>query len=103
MKKLLTLATSLLASTVVLAALPEAGEIPKEGGCPSNYVAKGDQCRPTEQAMFAFIKSEQCPEAYETQGNYCVATAKARLAIRRAAMSCPSGFASIGNYCVAEK
>lgn len=103
MTKTLFLAISLLASPFVLAALPEPGEIQKDGDCPLNYVAKGNQCQPTAQAKFAFLKNENCPDAYEIQGNYCVATAAAKLAIRRAAMSCPGGFEPIGNYCVSEK
>ncbi len=103
MLKNLTLAMSLVASPFALAALPEPGEIQKDGDCPANYVAKGNQCHPAAQAKFAFVKIENCPDAYEVQGNYCVATSAARLAIRRAAMSCPSGFEPIGNYCVSEK
>ena len=103
MTKILALAISLFVSPLAFAALPEPGEIPKDGDCPANYVAKGNQCHPTAQAKFAFIKMDQCPDAYDVQGNYCVATAGAKLAIRRAAMSCPSGFEPIGNYCVSNK
>lgn len=103
MTKRFMLAISLVAAPFAFAALPEPADIQKEGDCPANYVAKGNQCQPTPQAKFAFVKMEHCPDAYEMQGNYCVATAEARLAIRRAAMSCPSGFAPIGNYCVSDK
>ncbi len=103
MLKYLVLASTLFASSFALAGLPEPGDIQKDGDCPANYVAKGNQCQPTAQARFAFVKHENCPDAYEVQGNYCVATAQAKLAIRRAAMSCPSGFEAIGNYCVSEK
>ena len=103
MNKRLVLAISLFSASWAAAALPEPGEIPKDGDCPSNYIAKGNQCQPTAQARFAFIKVDQCPDAYDVEGNYCIATATAKLAIRRAAMSCPSGFESIGNYCVSSK
>lgn len=103
MLKYLLLAPTLLTASFVQAALPEPGDIQKDGDCPANYVAKSNLCQPTAQAKFAFIKSENCPDAYEVQGNYCVATSQAKLAIRRAAMSCPSGFEPIGNYCVSEK
>ncbi len=103
MTKLILLAIALLTSHVALAALPAASVLPKDGDCPSAYVAKDNQCEPTAQAQFTIVKIEACPAAYEMQGNYCVATAAATLAFRRSAMSCPRGFEAIGNYCVADK
>ena len=103
MKQTVVFAGLMLASTLVLAALPAPSEIPKEGDCPSDYSAKGSLCFPGANAAFAFVKFQNCPERYVEQGNYCVATAEAKLAIRRAAMSCPSGFESVGNYCISEK
>lgn len=99
--KLSLLATALLVTSNVFAALPAPAEIPKNGSCPSGYSEKGAQCIPSTSASFAIVKSENCPEAYIDDGNYCVATAAARLAIKRGAMSCPAGFEPIGNYCVA--
>jgi hypothetical protein len=103
MKQTFVFAGFMLASTLVFAALPAPSEIPKEGDCPLDYLAKGSQCIPAANAKFAFVKFQNCPEGYIEQGNYCVATAEAKLAIRRAAMSCPSGFESVGNYCISEK
>ncbi len=103
MNRYLLLAVSFFISPLASAALPAPDELPKDGDCPSHYVAKGHLCQPTAQAKFAFVKSEQCPDGYEEQGNYCVATATAKLAIRRAAMSCPSGYTQSGNYCVSDK
>jgi len=103
MKQTVVFAGLMLASTLVLAALPAPSEIPKEGDCPSDYSAKGSLCFPRANATFAFVKFQNCPDRYVEQGNYCVATAEAKLAIRRAAMSCPSGFESVGNYCISEK
>jgi len=99
--KLSLLVAALFATSSVFAALPVPAEIPKNGGCPSEYSEKGNQCVPSASANFAIVKSEECPEAYIVDGNYCVATAAARLAIKRGAMSCPAGFEPIGNYCVA--
>lgn len=103
MKQTVVFAGLMLASTLVLAALPAPSEIPKEGDCPPDYSAKGSLCFPGANAAFAFVKFQNCPDRYVEQGNYCVATAEAKLAIRRAAMSCPSGFESVGNYCISEK
>ena len=103
MKQTVVFAGLMLASTLVLAALPAPSEIPKEGDCPSDYSAKGSLCFPGANAAFAFVKFQNCPDRYVEQGNYCVATAEAKLAIRRAAMSCPSGCESVGNYCISEK
>lgn len=103
MKQTVVFAGLMLASTLVLAALPAPSEIPKEGDCPSDYSAKGSLCFPGANAAFAFVKFQNCPDRYVEQGNYCVATAEAKLAIRRAAMSCPSGFETVGNYCISEK
>ncbi len=100
MKTLLFVA-AVFVTTNTLAALPAPAEIPKNGGCPSGYSEKGNQCVPSSLASFAIVKSQECPEAYIADGNYCVATTSARLAIRRGAMSCPAGFEPIGNYCVA--
>ena len=99
--KLSLLIASILVTSNALAAVPAPAEIPKNGGCPSGYSEKGNQCVPIASANFAIVKSENCPEAYVVDGNYCVAPAAARLAIRRGAMSCPAGFEPIGNYCVA--
>jgi hypothetical protein len=99
--KSLLLVAAIFVTTNTLAALPAPAEIPKNGGCPSGYSEKGNQCVPSASANFAIVKSENCPEAYIVDGNYCVATAAARLAIKRGAMSCPAGFEPIGNYCVA--
>ena len=99
--KLSLLIASILVTSNALAAVPAPAEIPKNGGCPSGYSEKGNQCVPSASANFAIVKSENCPEAYVVDGNYCVATAAARLAIRRGAMSCPAGFEPIGHYCVA--
>ena len=93
----------LLTSSLACAALPAPSEIPKDGDCPAEYSAKGNQCAPEANALFAFVKFQNCPEGYLEQGNYCLATPAAKLAIRRAAMSCPSGFESVGNYCISEK
>ena len=103
MKQTVVFAGLMLASTLVFAALPAPSEIPKEGDCPSDYLAKGSLCFPGANSTFAFVKFQNCPDRYVEQGNYCVATAEAKLAIRRAAMSCPSGFESVGNYCISEK
>jgi len=103
MKQTLVFAWFLLVTTLVVAALPEPSEIPKEGDCPSDYSAKGSQCFPKANAKFAFVKFQHCPDGYIDQGTYCIATAEAKLAIRRAAMSCPSGFEAVGNYCISEK
>ncbi len=103
MNKNLFAAMLVFIASSAAAALPPASEIPKDGDCPAEYTAKGNECVPGKQAKFAFVKSEICPENYEVQGNYCVATDNAKLAIRRAAMSCPSGFNPFGNYCVSEK
>jgi hypothetical protein len=103
MKQTLVFAWFLLVTTLVVAALPEPSEIPKEGDCPSDYSAKGSQCFPKANAKFAFVKFQHCPDGYIDQGSYCNATPEAKLAIRRAAMSCPSGFESVGNYCISEK
>ncbi len=103
MTRLFVLATVLLMSSFAIAALPAPGSMPKEGDCPPDYVAKGNQCEPTAHAKFAIVKIEACPSAYEMHGNYCMATAGATLAFRRSAMSCPREFEAIGNYCIADK
>lgn len=100
--KLLTIVLATMAFSA-FATLPAPSALPKNGSCPSNYIAKGNECEPTKEAKFVVAKSGVCPEDYETDGNYCVATPDARLAIRRAAMSCPKGYMPIGDYCVSEK
>ncbi len=50
MTKLILLAIALLTSHVALAALPAASVLPKDGDCPSAYVAKDNQCEPTAHA-----------------------------------------------------
>lgn len=85
------------------ATLPPPSALPKNGNCPVNYIAKGNECEPTKAARFAVAKSGVCPADYDADGNYCVATPDAKLAIRRAAMSCPKGYTPIGDYCVSEK
>lgn len=84
------------------AALPAPSSLPKNGNCPANYIAKGDECEPINGARFAIAKSGVCPADYEADGSYCLALPNARLAIRRAAMSCPKGYTSVGDYCVSE-
>ena len=81
--KSLLLVAAVFVTTNTLAALPAPAEIPKNGGCPSGYSEKGNQCVPSASASFAIVKSQECPEAYIADGNYCVATTAARLAIRR--------------------
>lgn len=103
MTKIFIVSIFLFICQSAFAALPAPSAIEKEGDCPSDYIAKGNQCEPTAQAKFAFVKFLDCPADYEMQGNYCVATAQAKLAIRRGAMSCPPGYEPIGNYCVSEK
>ncbi len=90
-------------SISAFATLPPPSVLPKNGNCPANYIAKGNDCEPTKEARFAVAKSGTCPADYEADGSYCVATPDARLAIRRAAMSCPKGYTPIGDYCVSEK
>jgi hypothetical protein len=85
-----------------LAGLPTPGTLPKNGNCPSGYVAKAKECEPAKDARFAVLKSGECPADYEADGNYCMAGSGARLAIRRAAMTCPKGFTPIGDYCVSD-
>ncbi len=97
------LAAALLIVSAAHAQLPPPAPLPKDGNCPSAYVAQGSECIPQAGAKFATAKSGECPEAYEQDGNYCVATPAAKLAIRRAAMSCPSGYESTGNYCLSNK
>jgi len=92
---------AILLTTKAFAGLPAPTEIPNNGGCPSGYSERGNQCIPSASASFAIARSEECPEAYIVDGNFCLATAAARLAIRRGAMSCPAGFEPIKNYCVA--
>lgn len=104
MKKTIAFALSALAlSSAALAALPAPSDIQKDGDCPVHYAAKGSQCVPGPNAIYAMTKHGNCPEGYSAQGNYCVGSEGAKLAIRKAAMSCPSGFAEIGSYCVSEK
>lgn len=103
MKYLFLTALFFVVHGAVHAALPPAGDIPKEGDCPSDYSAKGTQCVPGANARFAFVKYQHCPDSYVEQGNYCIATPESRLAIRKAAMSCPAGFEPVGNYCISEK
>ncbi len=101
--RLAAFAATLLFATAANAQLPPPSSLPKEGDCPTAYVAQGNVCEPQANARFAIAKSGACPEAYEEAGNYCVATPSAKLAIRRAAMSCPSGYESTGNYCLSNK
>ena len=103
MKRLLVGILYLFVCGTAHAALPAPSEIPKDGDCPADYAAKGNQCVPGANARFAFLKNQHCPDKYLEQGNYCVATAESKLAIRRAAMSCPAGFEPVGNYCISEK
>ncbi len=94
---------ALFITAAARAQLPPPSPVPKEGDCPSGYVAEGASCAPGKAATFVIAKSGECPEAYVAEGSYCVATAAAKLAIRRAAMSCPSGFEATGNYCLSVK
>lgn len=103
MNKILLAAACSVIFSMAFAALPEPSEIPKDGDCPSNYSAKGNECEPTSQAKFALVKKGECPADYNEEANYCVATTKSKLAIGRAAMRCPKGFEPIGNYCISEK
>ena len=89
-------------SLAAFAGLPAPGALPKNGNCPSDYVAKANECEPAKNARFAVIKSGDCPMDYEPDGNYCISRTGAILAIRRAAMTCPKGFTPMGDYCVAE-
>lgn len=90
-------------SMLALAGLPAPAVLPKTGNCPTDYVAKSNECEPTKNARFAVQKSGVCPDGYEADGSYCVASPDARLAIRRAAMSCPKSFTPIGDYCISDK
>ena len=90
-------------SLAAFAGLPAPAVLPKNGNCPTDYVAKSNECEPTKDARFAVQKSGVCPDAYEADGSYCIASPDARLAIRRAAMSCPKSFTPIGDYCISDK
>jgi len=99
--KLITLILASI-SLAAFAGLPAPGALPKNGNCPSSYVAKGNECEPAKDAKFAVMKSGDCPTDYVADGSYCLAGPGAKLAIRRAAMTCPKGFTPIGDYCVSE-
>ncbi len=99
--KLITLILASI-SLAAFAGLPVPGALPKNGNCPSSYVAKGNECEPAKDAKFAVMKSGDCPTDYVADGSYCLAGPGAKLAIRRAAMTCPKGFTPIGDYCVSE-
>ncbi len=102
MKNLFIFVIFVLMSASAFAGLPAPGAFPKNGDCPSGYLAKGKECEPAKDARYAVAKTGDCPEAYEAEGNYCLATPNAKLAIRRAAMTCPKGFTPIGDYCISE-
>ena len=99
--KLITLILA-SASLSAFAGLPAPAALPKNGNCPSSYVAKDKECEPAKEAKFAVLKSGDCPTDYEADGNYCLAGPGAKLAIRRAAMTCPKSFTPVGDYCVSE-
>jgi hypothetical protein len=102
--KILAFVFSFLGLTgLAIAGLPEPGALARNGNCPADYVAKGNECEPTKQARFAIIKSNKCPDNYIVDGNYCIASPDARLAIRRAAMTCPKGFTPIDDYCISNQ
>jgi len=73
--------------------------IPKSGSCPTQYLASGGYCIPTEGAKPVVIKNEDCPTGYLIQGNYCTPMNNAPLAIPKIG-NCPTGYLINGNYCV---
>lgn len=79
------------------------GSLPRNGNCPANYQAKGNECEPLKDARYAVGKSGACPANYEADGNYCLASPDARLAMRRAAMTCPKGYTPAEDYCISDK
>ena len=99
--KLITLILASI-SLAAFAGLPAPGALPKNGNCPSSYVAKGNECEPAKDAKFAVMKSGDCPTDYVADGSYCLAGPGAKLAIRRAAMTCPKTFTPVGDSCVSE-